>query len=119
MDMTRHLNQHLQNPELQAMGGSYEGVLVDVLEENVYNKFRCQIESKLVLVFEDGQRSIPNQGMTRTLHDSLGSQTDDWLGQRLRISLQPDPRKKPDGLQKIVSVTTLPTEELSADDIPF
>lgn len=83
--MRRHLKVWLNGERLAAMGGVYEGAVVDVVEEEVRNKVKAVRETVPVILFADGQRLIPNQTMRVALVDALGPDTDAWRGRRLRI----------------------------------
>ena len=65
MDMRRHLKRWLNEGELQEMGGSYEGRISAVVEEELRNRFTVQREVQPVIVFADGWRIVPNIGMRR------------------------------------------------------
>ena len=83
--MRRHLKRWLNDGELLKMGGSYEVSIVEVVEEQVRNRYTAQRELQPVIVFDDGWRLIPNIGMRRALVEMFGSETDDWVGRRVRV----------------------------------
>ena len=85
MDMRRHLRRWLTDVPLQKMGGVYEGVIANVVEEEVRNRFTTKREVQPVIEFDDGWRSVPNLSMRRDLVDGFGPDTDTWVGRRLRI----------------------------------
>jgi len=89
VDMKRHLKRWLNISNLQGMGGSYEGIIVDVIEEKVRNPFAKETQRHPVIEFSDGWRIVPNIGMRRDLIDGYGCETDTWVGRRLRIVLHP------------------------------
>jgi len=94
MDMRRHLRRSLNVPDLQGLGGCYEGRIADVTEQEVRNRFTTKKEKQPVIVFEDGYHIIPNFGMRRALVERFGSETELWRGERLRIVLRNLPRGK-------------------------
>ena len=96
VDMRRHLKRWLVNSDLQGMGGSYEGIIVDVIEEKVRNPFKAKHELNPVIVFLDGWRIVPNIGMRRDLVAHYGPETDTWTGRCIRIFLRPMTRHSPD-----------------------
>ena len=85
MDIRRHLKRWLNDGELQEMGGSYEGTIADVVEEQVRNRFTTRREVQPVIVFYDGWRLIPNIGMRRALVEMFGPETNDWVDRRIRV----------------------------------
>ncbi len=97
MDMRRHLKHWLNDSELQEMGGAYEGVIAEVVEEQVRNRFTTQREVQPVIVFLDGWRIVPNIGMRRTLVEMFGPETDDWVERRIRIVRRRVARTSTDG----------------------
>ncbi len=96
MDMRRHLKRWLTNSDLRGMGGSYQGIIVDVVEEEVRNRFKGKHELNPVIVFLDGWRIVPNMGIRRYLDAHYGHETDTWAGRPIRIFLRPMTRKSPD-----------------------
>ena len=96
MDMRRHLQRLLNNTELQRMGGSFVGTVADVVEEMTKNRYKgWREELNPMIVFSDGWRLVPNQGIRRTLIDALGPETDAWKGQQLRVFRQKMERTDP------------------------
>jgi hypothetical protein len=85
VDMRRHLRRWLNDTELIRRGGRYEGIIENVLEETVRNRFTAQREQVPVIVFADGWRIIPNLSMRTELIEIFGPQSDEWLGRRLTI----------------------------------
>ena len=96
MDMQRHLKRWLTISSLQGMGGSYEGIIVDVIEENVRNPFAKETQRQPVIEFSDGWRIVPNIGMRRDLVAHYGPETGTWAGRCIRIFLRPMTRHSPD-----------------------
>ena len=97
MDMRKHLKPRLNNDELLKMGGSYEGIIANVVEETVRNGYTKQRQAEPNIVFMDGWRHIPNIRMRRALIESLGEETNGWVGWRIRIFLRRVERKTADG----------------------
>ena len=67
------------------MSDSYEGIIADVIEQPVRNRFTATRELEPVIVFEDGWRLIPNIGMRQTLVEFFGWETDAWVGRRIVV----------------------------------
>ncbi len=95
--MRRHLKRWLNDRELLQMGGSYEGIVAEVVEELVRNRYTAQRELQPVIVFRDGWRLIPNIGMRRALVEMFGPETDDWVDRRLTVFRRRMVRKSADG----------------------
>ena len=100
MDIRRHLKRGLTNADLERMGGAYKGVIVEVVEEPMRNRFKARREVNPVIVFGDGWRLVPNIGTRRALVDGYGPETDDWSGRRVRIFLRPMTRKNSESAQR-------------------
>src|SRR3954453_16180265 len=74
MDMKRYLRRWLNDAELRKRPNDrYEGVISEVLEERLKNKFTGTNEPQPVIVFEDGYRLVPNIGMRQGLIEFWGS----------------------------------------------
>ena len=88
--MTPYLQRSLTNADLLAReGSSYEGTIVRVVPQRVFNKWRyTKDEIVPVISFDDGYQWIPNIGARRILTAGWGANTDDWTGRRLRIYLK-------------------------------
>ena len=56
MDMRRHLKHCLTNGDLEQMGGEYEGVISEVIEEVMRNPYTTERQPQPVILFPDGQR---------------------------------------------------------------
>ena len=95
--MRRHLKHCLTNGDLEQMGGEYEGVISEVIEEVMRNPYTTERQPQPVILFPDGQRIVPNIGMRQALIDGFGSETDHWVGRRVRIFLRPMVRKNTNG----------------------
>jgi hypothetical protein len=85
MDMNRHLRRWLNDKALSELGDSYEGRIAAVTEEQIRNRFTGQNQLEPVITFEDGWRLIPNISQRRALIEFFGSETNEWLGQRLVV----------------------------------
>ncbi len=87
MDMSRHVPCWINNPELQRLGGRYEGTIARVIEQVVHNRFRPKAEKQPepVIVFADAYRLVPNITMRRLLMERFGPETDAWVGERLVV----------------------------------
>ena len=119
MDMQRHLKRRLDNSVLQEMGGSYEGIVVDVVDQKMRNPFTLEHELNPVIVFSDGKRLVPNIGILDVLIAHYGPETDTWAGRRIRIFLRPMTRKNPDDdgplrYEKAVECLDLSESDVSA-----
>lgn len=90
MDFNRHLPRWLTTARVEFLGGQYEGVIDAVTEEPIRNKHTGETRPEPVVTFRDGERMIPNIGQRRALCESLGTNTDRWIGVRLRIFLRID-----------------------------
>jgi hypothetical protein len=117
--MSKHLPRWLNDAALSGMGGCFEGVIDDVLEERVRNFYKRDeqtgkplMEKQPVIVFKGGWRIVPNIGMRRTLIEALGAETDRWIGQHLVIERQQAPTGK---WQKSVRVADIPRERFATD----
>ena len=132
MDMRRHLKRRMNNHDLEQMGGTYHGVIADVVVEEMRNPFTAKREELPVIVFEDGWQLVPNLGIRRDLTDWLGSESDNWIGASIRIFLRPMTRKVESGdgkqrLEKAVECLEAPAaepemterKELAADEITW
>lgn len=130
--MRRHLKRRMTNGDLEQMGGSYEGVIVEVVLEKMRNPFTTKSEVNPVVSFEDGWRIVPNIGMRRALTENLGPDTDGWIGRQIRVFLRPVQRRAPSGdgkqrLEKAVECLDAPAaepetaerEELAAAEITW
>ena len=93
MDMRRHLIRLITLSVLEEMGDRYEGVIAEVIEEPVRNKFKGTKNLEPVIVFGDGWRYVPNIAARRALIGFWGSETDDWIGRRLIVFRTPMQRK--------------------------
>ena len=91
--MRRHLKRSLNDADLRNMGGSYEGTISAVVEEEMRNRFTTQRTVQPVIVFTDGYRIVPNIGMQRTLVESYGAETDSWVDKRIRVFRRPMTRR--------------------------
>ena len=117
MDMRRHLKRWLTNSDLRGLGGSYEGIIVDVVEEEVRNRFKAKHELNPVIVFLDGWRIVPNIGMRRYLDAYYGHETDTWAGRRIRIFLRPMTRKNPGDEGRLRDEKAVECLDLSESDV--
>ena len=116
MDMRRHLKHCLTNGDLEQMGGKYEGVIAEVIEEVMRNAYTTERRTQPVILFPDGQRIVPNIGMRQALINGFGSETDHWVGRRIRIFLRPMVRKTTNGnggqrFEKAVECLDTPANE--------
>ncbi len=118
MDMRRHLKRWLNDADLRNMGGSYEGTISAVVEEETRNRFTTQRTVQPVIVFTDGYRIVPNIGMRRTLVESYGAETDSWVDKRIRVFRRPmtrrDSVKAQSRFEKAVECLDAPTPESEA-----
>jgi hypothetical protein len=114
------------------MGGSYEGTISAVFEEEMRNRFTTQRAMQPVILFTDGYRIVPNIGMRRTVVESYGAETDRWVDKRIQVFLRPmtcrDSVKAQSRFEKAVKCLDAPTPEseaaavageLTAADIPW
>ena len=117
MDMRQHLKRWLANSDLQGMGGSYEGIIVDVIEEKVRNPFKAKHELNPVIVVLDGWRIVPNIGMRRDLVAHYGPETDTWEGRCIRIFLRPMTRKSSGDEGRLRQEKAVECLDLSASNV--
>jgi hypothetical protein len=88
MDMTKFLRLMLTNENLRdEFAGHYEGIVADVTEESVFNRWKLRPEFVPRIQFEDGWAWIPNIGARRVLSKAWGNDSDLWIGRRLAITL--------------------------------
>ena len=87
MDMGRFVRRMLNRAELMQMSGQYEGVIAEVVEEEVRNSYKRATEVVPMIRFEDGECVIPNIGMRKTLIDALGTDTEAYVGVRVMVYL--------------------------------
>lgn len=85
MDMSRHLKKWLNDQALRELGDVFDGRIVDVVEETIRNRYTAQKTLEPVIVFEDGWRLIPNLTQRTVLVKLFGSDSEDWIGRRVRI----------------------------------
>ena len=127
MDMRQHINRGMTNGDLEQMDGAYAGVIADVVLEEMRNKYTAKYEKNPVIVFEDGWRLVLNFGIRRDLIDSLGSESDNWIGASIRIFLRPMTRKvgSGDGKQRLgkavecLEPAAAERKELTADEVKW
>ena len=88
--MNAFLHRNLTNEELTGREGwRYEGRIVRVEAQQVFNKYKLTKKEVVpVISFDDGCQWIPNIGARRTLSAAWGSETDGWIGRRMRIFLK-------------------------------
>lgn len=89
MDMSKHVPRKINNTVLAAMGGRYEGTILNVVERQVRNPYTGQKGTEPEIVFTDGHCLIPNLTMRRDLIARWGTDTDRWIGQVVVIVLVP------------------------------
>ena len=117
VDMRRHLKRWLTNSALQGMGGSYQGIIVDVVEEEVRNRFKAKHELNPVILFPDGWRTVPNILKRRDLVAHYGPETDIWAGRRSRIFLRPMTRKYSGDEGRLCDEKAVECLDLSESDV--
>ena len=88
MNLTRYLKQFLTVPLLQAMGGEYEGIIADVREECLRNRFKAASEEQAVVVFTDGKRLVLNKTMLLACIRWFGDDSKNFIGRRIRVFLR-------------------------------
>lgn len=88
MDMTRYLKPYLTVPELEAMGGEYDGVIASVTNEEIRNRYKGQKSNEPVVSFDDGKRLVLNAGMLRACLSWFGADSTNWIGRRIRLFLR-------------------------------
>jgi hypothetical protein len=85
VDMRRHLKSWLNDTELARLGDTFEGVIENVTEQEVRNRYTAARELHPIIKFDDGHVCIPNIGMRQALIGLFGPETDDWRGRRVQI----------------------------------
>jgi hypothetical protein len=98
MDMKRFVPCWINTDELQRIGGRYEGVIEQVFEQAVRNRFTGVKKAEPIIEFEDGYRLVPNITMRRSLMERFGTDTDLWSGERIAIELRRTSRTDPFGV---------------------
>ena len=96
VDMRRHLRRWLDNAVLRELGDRYEGIIANVVERTLRNRFTCTRELQPVIEFEDGLRLVPNITMRRTLIEFFGADTEGWIGRRVVVYRHRVERTDPD-----------------------
>ncbi len=86
--MTRFLAPMLTVPELEALGGDYEGVIASVKEEMLHNRFKGQKFPEPVVSFYDGKRLVLNRTMLRACIGWFGDESNNWVDRRIRVFLR-------------------------------
>ena len=94
--MRRHLRRWLDNAVLRELGDRYEGIIANVVERTLRNRFTCTRELQPVIEFEDGLRLVPNITMRRTLIEFFGADTEEWIGRRVVVYRHRVERTDPD-----------------------
>jgi hypothetical protein len=89
MDMTRFLKPFLTVTVLRELGGQYEGIIADVTNEPLRNRFKATTSDEAIVTFLDGKRLPLNKGLLRALISWFGVESSDWLGRRIRVFLKP------------------------------
>jgi hypothetical protein len=100
MDMKRYLRRWLTDAELRRLGDRYEGVIAEILEERLRNRFTGTKEAQPVIVFDDGYRLVPNLGMRQALIEFWGRESADWTGRRLIVFRRAVEQRGADGETK-------------------
>jgi hypothetical protein len=88
MDMTRFLKSYLNVPDLEALGGEYDGVIDSVTDEEIRNRFTGKKSFEPVISFVDGKRLVLNKGMLRMCLKWFGDESTEWIGRRVRVFLR-------------------------------
>jgi hypothetical protein len=86
--MKRYLAPMLTVPELEAMGGDYEGVIASVKEEMLHNRFKGQKFPEPVVSFYDGKRLVLNKTMLQACIGWFGGDSDNWVDRRIYVFLR-------------------------------
>lgn len=86
MDVSKFLRRWLNDRVLAEMPGeAYEGVISEVCEERIRNRFTGAKTLELVLRFQDGWLLAPNLTQKMALVSFWGNDSQDWLGHRLLV----------------------------------
>ena len=86
--MRTTLPQWLKNEVLEALGGTYVGVVESVAMRQMQNPYTTETVDEPVVTFTDGYKLVPNIGMRRDLMAKFGHETDDWCGREITVRLQ-------------------------------
>lgn len=87
--MNDYIPKLLTNAELMKREGRrYEGRVLGVEGDRVFNQWRLKKEDVPLIRFEDGWMWFPNIGARRVLTEAWGAETDGWIGRRMAIYLQ-------------------------------
>jgi hypothetical protein len=90
MDMNDYIPKLLTNAELlKREGWRYEGRVLRVEPDRVFNQWKLKKEDVPLIKFDDGWSWIPHIGARRALTEAWGSRTDGWVGRRMAVYLQP------------------------------
>lgn len=85
-DMSPHLKPWLTLSELARLDGEFEGVIVSVDTEILRNRFKFNKKTdEAVVTFGDGHRLVLNKSMLYTCIKWWGSESDNWIGHRMRV----------------------------------
>jgi len=84
--MTRYLKKWLTDKALEEQHDSeYEGVVAQVSEEMIRNRFTAQRETLPVVTFDDGWRLVLNKTFLQKFITWFGADSDNWVGRRVRV----------------------------------
>ena len=97
MDMRRYLKRFLNEESLKRMNGRYDGVIAQVVEEPIRNKFIASKQLEPIIKFEDGWLLIPNNSNRKALIEMFGPETSAWIGQRIVVFRHPVTRTTKSG----------------------
>ena len=88
MDMRKTLPQQITNDELKRRGGSYTGIVRDVVVKNTWNKYTREKVEQPHITFTDGYTLVPNMGIRRALIAEFGYESDGWRGKEITVYLE-------------------------------
>jgi hypothetical protein len=103
MDMRMKQGPWLTGGIVQAMGGRYEGTIVDVVEADVRNRFKGKTIRESVAVFEDGKQLVLSSRTQLELINRFGYESDAWKGKQIVIGCRAV--KRTDAKTGVVLVT--------------
>lgn len=103
MDMRTKLGIWLTGETVHAMGDRYEGVIAEVAEQMVRNRFTTKTGPVLVVVFTDCKQLVLNRTMQFELMERFGHNSDHWLGETIVVGCRRVERADSKTGQPIVS----------------
>jgi len=86
MDMRNTLGVWLTGAVVHALGDRYTGTIVEVVRQEVRNRWTKRTALECVVVFTDGKQLVLNRGMQLALIERFGHESDEWVGRRIALT---------------------------------